>query len=577
MANPMEGGRARNPLGSRLESVRRAGWRRPVVAGAAVALAAFPVVRMFALLRHVSPMPYGDYWLMLPGLVDDDGRPVLSNLFERHNEHPLAFAKALYLVVLELFDGSNAALAFLVFVVGILQLVLIGALLHRSSLTLAAKAPLFVVSSALLFSLNGAWNYEYSMSGAAWLTANVAVLAAVFLRHRDRYWESMGVGVLATLAYGTGQAVWLALLATGLTRRPRREWWKEGLPVALFGVAELVRRSEAAERARREGLPDWGFDPARILEDAQHLVEFAAGIETGRHTLGLVVLLVTVALGAWTVLRQVEDAAGLVGVAVYGVASCAFIAYGRPGFFGGQMNRYQSLPAFVWIGAVALALRLGRDPLRRAVASRGPLARNLVVGAVAVVLSAPIAWGALRAGMAHREQIEDGRTHQAVGAIAVRLGIDDDLAYLMRIGTSPAPISLLQKVGQYPFSPRWDDDCGMLGIRLDLSSMEVVPGGGIESGSMPDQLEGDGVELSGRVPADLEWSCVLVVGDDGEVVGAGVSDRWVNRFRTSSDKPVAVLTVALAGQESYSLVVVSPQGTAVALAGKLDAFEIPGH
>ena len=176
----------------------RPDWRRRAAQCVVAVVVAVPVVRMFELVRGVSAMPYSDYWIIFGGLVRADGSVDLGDLLVRHNDHPLLVAKSLYALNLQLFDGSNATLALAVLLVGILQLVAVGVLLARSRLSFAERSLVLILSSVLLFSMNGAWNYVLAMSGAAWLTANVLVLAAIVLRQHDRTWGAFALGVLAT-------------------------------------------------------------------------------------------------------------------------------------------------------------------------------------------------------------------------------------------------------------------------------------------------------------------------------------------------------------------------------------------
>lgn len=532
-----------------------------------VAVALVPVLRMFRLVRGVTPMPYGDYWLIFPGLVRDDGSVELGNLLARYNDHPLFGAKVLYAITLRAFDGSNTALAYMVLLVGLGQVVVIGLLLARSALSAWEKGALLVLASALLFSLNGGWNFVYAMSGAAWLTANLFVLIALLLRQRDRYWEALAVGVVATASYQTGLAVWPALVVVGLVRRPWREWWRELLPLAGFVVADRLR-------AAQSDLPaDIPFAPAQIVRDTARLIGFAIGLDAPTDaTVGRIALLAAGLLIGWAVLRRVESAAAWAGLATYGLLSCAFIAYGRPDFLGAEPgHRYQSLPALLWIGLAVLAVHWYRGGVVRLTADRNVVVQRAArAGAVALV-AVPLIVGTSGTGEQHRRELEESRTVQDLGAIALRLGVDDDLEIVMRFGRSPTPVETLRAAGQYPFSPSWDADCGRLGDRLEPGS--GPEDGGVARANRSPALDG-GIKLAGSIPADIDLDCILVVDISGEVVGAGVLDRWPNSFRTADDQPYVFRAVALDGRGHYDIVVVSDSGDEIALADGISLRDV---
>ena len=512
-------------------------------------------------------MPYSDYWIIFGGLVRADGSVDLGDLLVRHNDHPLLVAKSLYALNLQLFDGSNATLALAVLLVGILQLVAVGVLLARSRLSFAERSLVLILSSVLLFSMNGAWNYVLAMSGAAWLTANVLVLAAIVLRQHDRTWGAFALGVLATASYGTGMAVWPALVVIGIVRRPWRDWWKELAPVAGFVVANWVRTSQSNLTIE---IP---FDPGQLLRDVATLLGFGVGIDgSAGRLVGYVALAVAVPLVAWAVARRVEAAAPWAGLTTYGVASCAFIVYGRPNFLGGEPNRYQSLAALFWVGLVALLVHGYRGAVLGFTADRAPAVRRVTLAAASAVVVLPLLIPSWAAGSAHRRALEDGRTLQDLGAVALRLGVDDDLEFMLRFGRSPASVEELRAAGQYPFSPRWDADCGLLGQRIPVDDLPSADGG-LATATRPAQLEG-GIDLAGRVPVALDPACILILGDHQEVVGAGVLDLWANGFRTSDANPLVFRAVARDGHRSYQAVVVTGAGQRVLLVDGLDGAEI---
>ena len=180
------------------------------------------------------------------------------------------------------------------------------------------------------------------------------------------------------------------------------------------------------------------------------------------------------------------------------MAQGAFIVYGRPNFLGGEPNRYQSLAALFWVGLVALLVHGYRGAVLGFTADRAPAVRRVTLAAASAVVVLPLLIPSWAAGSAHRRALEDGRTLQDLGAVALRLGVDDDLEFMLRFGRSPASVEELRAAGQYPFSPRWDADCGLLGQRIPVDDLPSADGG-LATATRPAQLE-VGIDLAGRVP-----------------------------------------------------------------------------
>lgn len=540
---------------------RRSGPRR-LVAGLMIAVAAVPVVRMALLVRGVSRMQYGDYWLIFGDLIGENGSLQVENLLVRHNGHPLLTAKLIYWLNLTVFEGSNRSMAAVVVVVGVAQVAILGWMLMRTPISVVERGVLLVLSSALLFSMNGAWNYVLSMSGAAWLTANVWALGALLARWQQRWLLAVPLAVLATLSYGTGMAVWPALIAVGLVCRPWRQWWKEmPLAAALVGF-EVLRRMQSTS-VLTVATTVGGF-----LRDLPAMVAWPFGL-TGPPAVvvGATALAAVAALGLWAVVGNHHESAPWLGVAVYGIVATAFIVYGRPGEMGAGEGRYQSLPSFVWIGLAAMVVLRVRHRAMELVASRAVSVRRVALWGTSVVVVMPMVVAATVAGSGQRRMMEETRDQQDLGAIALRLGLDRDLNYMTRVGSSPVDVDHLESADQYPLTRSWNADCGLLGTRLDLSKLDRA-GGGLSNLAESTQLEG-GVELMGRVPPGVSISCVVITDDRGEVVGLGLDDLWLNRAFPVTDGSRRIRAVARTGVDRYRAVVVTPSGRRVLLDGSI--------
>ena len=178
----------------------------------------------------------------------------------------MVVAQFIYWLNLRLFSGSNITLGFVVLALVVGQLVVIALLLRQSAFRPVERMAIFVAASALLFDLTGTWNFSKAMSGTAWFSANLFAITAVYLRSRDRRGLAFGVAVLAAVSYGTGIAAWLAVIATGVSHRPVRQWWREW-PYAV-GFAATFVWYQLSGPADERGAFDPGGDRARRRQHA---------------------------------------------------------------------------------------------------------------------------------------------------------------------------------------------------------------------------------------------------------------------------------------------------------------------
>jgi hypothetical protein len=133
----------------------------------------------------------------------------------------------------------------------------------------------------------------------------------------------------------------------------------------------------------------------------------------------------------------------------------------------------------------------------------------------------------------------------------------------------PAISSRLAALGHYPFSDRYDADCGLLGDQLDLDRMEVVGQGGIGSVG----IDRGAVRLTVTVPESRvpEVDCVVVADQDGRVVGIGTVGVGGIGGPVVPDRASAI---APTGSTSYTVVLVTDAGDQLLLDRPVEESEI---
>ena len=494
-----------------------------LVAGYALAavLVLVPVVRMASIVLDGSVLQYADYWMMLDNFTRPDGSLDVGGLFEFQN-HPVVLPQLIYWVNLQLFSGSNVSLGLFVVAVALAQLGVVALLLRQSALGSFERMALLVLASALLFDLAGTWNFAKAMSGTAWLSANLFALAAVYLRSRDRRAPAFGLAALAAVSYGTGVVAWAAVIATGLSRRRLREWWREW-PYAVGLMATVVWNRLGASGGADIRWPS----PLEVAAATARMFGHVLGLEgTVGQAVGYVVLVgVPVIAIHLAIASRAAGVAGWVGVATFGWLGSVQIGtlrYDWLSIFGDQ-SRYTSLPALTWLGLVALLcyaaphaghLLRAHGWTRPAAALTGP--------AMCAVIGVPVLAGALAAGRTVADEIAATRPGQQLAEVALRLEMTDRTRYLTGpVGEPTTVTELMRATGHYPFVESWDLDCGLLGERIE--GAEVAD----RSGPVGDVVAGEpavflpsAVEISGRVGVERSVRCVVITNGQGEVIGA---------------------------------------------------------
>jgi hypothetical protein len=496
------------------------GWLAGGYAVAAI-LALIPLVRMVGIVLDGSVLQYADYWMMLDNFTRPEGGLDVGGLFEFQN-HPVVVPQLIYWGNLQLFSGSNISLGLFVVAVALAQLGIVALLLRQSALGPFERMALFVLASALVFDLTGTWNFAKAMSGTAWLTANLFAVAAVYLRSRDRLAPAFGLAVLAALSYGTGIAAWLAVIATGLSRRPLREGWREW-PYAVGLAATVVWNRVGVSGGGEIQWPS----PFEIAEVTARMFGHVLGLEgTLGEAVGYVVLVgvpvVAIHLG---LASRAAGVAGWVGIAMFGwLASLeiGIVRYEWLSIFGDQ-SRYTSLPALTWLGLAALlCYAVPRAGHRLAAHGWTRPAAALTGPWVWVVTTVPLLVGALLAGRALPNQFATERPDQELREVALRMEITDGTWYLIGPFGEPTTLTgVMRATSHYPFVESWDMDCGLLGERIDEAQAAD------SSGSVGKMVAGEpvmylpsAVEISGRIAAERSVRCVVIADGQDRVIGA---------------------------------------------------------
>ncbi|NNE74850.1 MAG: hypothetical protein HKN26_14390 [Acidimicrobiales bacterium] len=481
---------------------------------AVVAITLIPIVRM---VRHVvggTHLQYSDYWFMIDELLARGGGIEFEQLFTFRNEHPVFFAKALYLINIGLSNGSNIVQGLIVVVVVIAITYL---LIHLSRATGSTDTLTTLVmagaAASFLFAPQSVWTFYKGMSGSAWWTANLfAVIALVFV-HRDRRWAAAGAAVLASISYGTGIVIWPAIAVATMIRS--RRWYPP--PEALVGFAATAVWYQVAG----EGNSDFSFDELwlqmRVL--ATLIGALLPGPDRLMEYSGFAVFGTGLALAAYLAWRD-KAAAVWVALFLFAVGNLALITNGRWVFLAyiiGVQGRYGTLAALVWFGWAMMLIHAARDLMARTDPG-DPLVR------LAPLHLLPIVAIAIAVGFGGGEELDEMREAEAAQSrleIALRFGFSEGRQSAFG-ETFPDLGPRLDSIGHYPFTDTRSFDCGLAGSTLvPDSDMESI---GVAVGPVPSTRAPNQIDFDVTVEQDVELDCVVVVDAALEVVGAGVQD-----------------------------------------------------
>jgi hypothetical protein len=522
-------------------------------------LAALPALWMAWFVLQGSQLQYSDYWDMMPRTVTPSGGIDLGGLTTFQNEHPVVIPQFLFWVNVHLTAGSNIALGLFVVAVVFAQVVLIGRFVEPADRRKWAAGSVVVVASVLLFSRQGVHNFSKSMSGTAWLTTNLFVVAAIFARFKDRTWLSAALGVAASITYATGLVVWPVLIIVGLLRD--RRWlpdWRIVVAAVFPIVFYLVRRPD------RVGAFQVG--PRELIKGALAIGGsiFTESLSVMRVTTGLGALL-GVGLIAVAVWKRNAAAVPWIGLLVYGGACLALISRGRLLFVRDTwfQSRYASLAALFWIGLFGLAAVV----LRWKWVVFLPAAALVVA---AVTFNTP--------AVDEERQWWLKQDDLAAGLV---LGLADDRSYAYAILGTLDVGPLLEQLGNYPFTDSYDADCGRLGTTYDADSIGNASSGRIES--VRRMTKSEGIRIIAELPDETEApiDCVVVGDADDEVVGIGTvglgEQRTFVGMSTSSTDPGRLAAIAPIGSSEYKVLLVLSDGSLLQLGEPIVETDIKGR
>lgn len=490
----------------------------PVVARLVELLALIPPIAIAIEVARSGKLQWLDYWYVLVRITAPDGSLHVPGIFVPQNEHPLMIPSLLYWLDARLADGDNRVLGFLVIVIAAATVLLLRAALPKS-LPPVVRAGLVVAASALVFSLQGLHMFVRSMSGSAWLTANLFVVAALVLATRRKWAAAWGLGLLATASYGTAFALWpaLAVLATLHGERWRIRLTPLGIGAAAVGVWYVLKPTIWQGGAPTNDIGSLLYTFLSIV--GKMWTADNAGFAVIAGALSLVVLAVLTT-------NKTAQAPGLRfwwALAAYGILACGMIATARVDFGAdfGLSSRYSSLAVMVSIPLLVLLSAVLYKGLRRN--AQKIAITTVALGILGFTLGLPTA--ALLRGQITEHPLE---------GIAIASGYGDTLGPVIPREDQLEPT--LRALHSYPLNGTFSLGCGgpELGSTIDLDQTTALPQPGTRS---PDKPSGLVESVSPRGEADLivGWAtggiaqgsdqvrCTLVVDGDGKVVGAGVS------------------------------------------------------
>jgi len=490
----------------------------PVIARLVELLALVPPIAIVLEVARSGKLQWLDYWYVLIRITNPDGSFRLGGIFTPQNEHPLMIPSLLYWLDARLADGDNRVLGYVVIAIAAGTVLLMRAALPKT-LPPVVRAALVVGASALVFSLQGLHMYVRSMSGAAWLTANLFVVASLLLAGRRKWTAAWGVGILATASYGTAFALWPALAVLAALHRER---WRTrliplGIGAVLIGVWYILKPAT------------WvGGAPTNDIGSLLYTFLTIVGKMWTADNAGVAVIagaLILVVLAVLTTNRTARDERLRFwwALAVYGVLACAMIATARVDFGTdfGLTSRYSSLAVMVSIPllviiAVVLYKGVRRNGQKIAIMTVG-------LGIVGFTLGVPTA------ALLHA-QIKE----HPIEGVAIASGYGDVLGPVLPKEDQLQP--KLEALHHYPLNGTFSLGCGgpELGSTIDLDQTTALPQPGPRSPDLPSGLI-ETVQPRGEASLIVGWAtggmrqdsdqvrCTMVVDGDGTVVGGGVS------------------------------------------------------
>lgn len=489
----------------------------PVLARLIELLALIPFVTTLIEVARSPRLQFLDYWWVLARITFADGSVNLPNVRGLQNEHPLIVPSLLYWLDAKLFDGDNRALGVLVVLVAGITVLALRAALPKA-LSPVVRASMVFGTSLLVFSLHGLHNYSRSMSGIAWLGANLLVVAALLFAVRGKWVPAWAAALVACITYGTAFPVWPALALVATMNGESR--WRRLAPLGMGAVVILtwLAVNERGVAPGTQPANDLGTLIFRYLTVLGHLwtAENAA----------IAVFAAVALLAVYAVLLGNQVARGPElrfwwALAVHALLACGMIAMARIdyGAEAGLFSRYTSISVLASLPALVILLVVLHRRFRKH-------AYKLAIGAVAAGLLG-YALGATTAGIIRAEN----QLH-ALQGVAMRLNMANAFETLnWPLPPSASLTPRLRALDHYPFTEDFTLGCGgvELGSKLDQDKLIELP---TPEEHRSGELTGDVVRADVRTGASLfygwvsEWRdpsrCVVLIDAEGKVTGGGV-------------------------------------------------------
>lgn len=458
-----------------------------------------PVYLLVTLVRGTR-MPFGDYFYMLSSIFAPDGAFTPGGLLVHANEHLIAIPKLVFAVNVRLFDGSNITLSVFVWLVSLATLLLVAWCL-RSFLRGRTTRQVVVIwlLVATCFPLSAMHNYVYGMSGSAWILANMFAVGAIALGVRGLTLTSGAAGVLATFTYGTGLAVWPALVLLLILRRSRPNW-RDGAMLTMGLLAVWVERA-TRDIVYGHPLPIW--NPMVVVRSLSISVGsfFTGSLDVALMAgLGMLIWFIF-ALRVLLPRTLTRPEMFIVGMGAYALTALLMMAVSRSAFGDDTftVSRYMAVVGVFVLSLGVLGLFVWGD------ARSWPW-----ITAFGVSLT-------LVAAVPTIDHFQEVVREQDVAAVAVRLGVAEGYLRGFEAGSG----ALLQTLGNYPFDGGSGPDCGLLGAQVPTRLVRSDQVNGTVD-NVSAAANGRAVNVSGWAYSARPIQCVLILDAQGTVIGAGV-------------------------------------------------------
>jgi hypothetical protein len=472
-------------------------------------LSLLPIAAMTIEVMRAPKLQLADYWPVLIRISTPTGDFNPRGLWALQNEHFLLLPSLLYWLDANAFGGDNRVLGVFVIVIAALTVVALSFALPQH-LPPLVRAGLTFAASALIFNLHGLHNFAIAMSGTAWLLANLFTVTALLSASGGRWWTAWTLALLASVSYGTGFPVWIALAFIAVRRKdPLR---KLLIPLGLFALV-LASWVSLRPTVQRGGV---GTDDIGTL--AYRFFSIVGQLWTAEDA-GIAVIVGVAVIAAFACLLTVRETwqQPLIfwwALAGHALMCCAMISFARLDFGADQglSSRYASLSALsclpLLVIVATITFRWGANRV---------LIATIAVGLLGFVLGSPKA-----------NSVRSALRETDVQAVAMRVGIADPLGYRLPAADKLNP--RLQAMAHYPFSDKFSMGCGgpELGSRLELAAAPQLPTppaataqdlGWIDSR----QIAGEAITVRGWVSGGgMVPRCALLVSAEGIVIGGGM-------------------------------------------------------